>query len=245
MPPDPRLVAALVQVLESKSPALSVVAAWAIGKMGAKEAVPPLRAALHSRYRSVQGYSARALATLGDESIAPELLSRLAREGDDGLRTAYASALGKLGVAEAMPGLLARLQSCDDEAMAAELALAVARIVGNERGYIQLARALRQQPGTSVAQSLATTRRQLARTHHVDEKVLADLLTLEDLFAREQLDDGARRLGGWLVNFPLRSDATQAAEVLRQAACVLREQGYARPEYLLLALHMLAEGEPV
>jgi HEAT repeat protein len=242
MPADARLTEALVQVLQSKSPALSVVAAWAIGKIGAKDAVPPLREALHSRYRSVQGYSARALATLGDVDAVPELLARLENEQDDGLSVAFASALGKLGVGEALPSLLARLAKSDDEAMAAELALAVARILGNERAYIHVARSMRSQPGTTIAQTLANARRHIARVQRRGEALTADLSSIEDAFAREQLDEAARKLGEWIEHLPTGWYRTTGDAVLREVACMLQTEGFARPEYVLLGLHTITEG---
>ncbi len=246
MPADPRLTDALVQVLQGKSPALSVVAAWAIGKMGAKDAVPPLRAALNSPYRSVQGYSARALGTLGDMEAIPELLDRLEAEQDDGLSLAYATALGRLGVGEALPTLLARLSACDDESMCAELALAVARIVGNERGYIQLARAIRSQPGTTYAQTIAHARRQLSRLHRRGEAVTpglqAGLQAIEETFAHEKLDEASRALGEWMAHAPAGWYRTAGASVIKEVACQLQEQGYARPEYVLLGLHTMTAG---
>lgn len=242
MPADPRLTAALVQVLQSKSPSLSVVAAWAIGKIGAKEAVLPLREALHSRYRSVQGYSARALASLGDVVAAPELLARLELEQDDGLSLAYASALGKLRMGAALPTLLVRLATCDDEAMGAELALAVARIVGNERSYIQVARAMRNQPGTTIAQSLSQARRHLIRVQRRGAAVTAELQSIEDNFAHEQLDDAPRSLGMWMEYLPVAWYQPTSDAVIRSVACKFREDGFARPEYVLLALHTITAG---
>jgi hypothetical protein len=242
MPIDPRLTAALVQVLQSRSPALSVVAAWAIGKMGAKDAAPALREALHSRYRSVQGYSARALASLGDRESASELLARFDHEPDDGLRVAYASALGKLGVTEAMPILLERLADCDDEAMGAELALAAARLLGNERGYIQMARAMRSQPGTTIAQTIAHLRRHLMRVQRRGEAVTAGLNHIEATFAREQLDGGARAFGEWMEHLPAAWYRATGDAVVREVACKLQQYGYSRPEYVLLALHAVLEG---
>jgi MFS family permease len=240
MPADPRLTAALVNVLQSKSPALSVVAAWAIGKVGAKEAVPPLREALDSQYRSVQGYSARALGTLGEKSIVPELLTRLEHEEDDGLALAYLSALGKLGSQDALPAMLTRLASCDDAAMCAEQALAVARILGNERHYIQLARDSRRQPGTTIAQSVSHIRRTLGRTHQPAGIVASELQSLEDTFAREQLDEGACLLGRWLEDrLHAEWSSDECRMVLREAASHLQQQGCTRPEYVFLALHAL------
>lgn len=242
MPPDPRLIDALVQVLQGKSPALSGIAAWALGKMGAKEAVPALRAALQSPYRSVQGYSTRALASLGDRKVAPELLARLENEPDDGLSLAYCAALAKLGVDDALPLLLARLNACDDEATAAELALAVARILGNEREYIQVARAMRNQPGTALAQAIAHARQRLQRAHRSDGAITSKLIAIEDDFAREQLDSAARAFGEWLGQLPAQWYGANGNVVRCEVSCRLQQLGSARPEYLLLGLHTLTQG---
>lgn len=242
MPADPRLTAALVQVLQSKSPALSGVAAWALGKTGAKDAVPALRESLQSRYRSVQGYSARALGTLGDVEASPELLTRFEQEADEGLGMAYASALGKLGVSDALPVLLQKLAASDDEAMGAELALAVARIVGNEGGYIHLARSVRSQPGTTLSQTIGHIRKQLAHSKRRGEVASSELQQVEDEFAREQLDHAARLLGAWMENLPAAWYPAAGFQVIGEVASKLKETGYVRPEYVLLALHTVTEG---
>ncbi|NOR84277.1 MAG: hypothetical protein GQ526_12375, partial [Ardenticatenales bacterium] len=72
--PVPRLREALVEILRGPEPALSVVAAWALGRMGDQEAIEPLRAGLDSSYRSVRAHCARSLATLGDAEGVPLLL---------------------------------------------------------------------------------------------------------------------------------------------------------------------------
>ncbi len=64
--PDERLLQALARVLEGNDPALSVIAAWALGRIGDPRAVEPLRQGLHAPYRSVKAHAARSLATLGD-----------------------------------------------------------------------------------------------------------------------------------------------------------------------------------
>jgi MFS family permease len=78
--PDEQLIAALTEVLRSSDPALSVMAAWALGRMRDERARGPLLAALDSPYRSIQAHSARALGALGDAAVAPLLLARLGTE---------------------------------------------------------------------------------------------------------------------------------------------------------------------
>ncbi len=242
MPPDERLTQALVSVLNGKSPALSVVAAWALGRIGDRGAVEPLRAGLTARYRSVQAHSARALATLGDQTASDELLARFRVEEDEGLSLAYASALGKLGVGAAIPVLLARLRESDDDLMRLELALAAARIVGSERRFIQLARGMRSQPGTTAAQSLNELRRHLARGHRQQADACDRLRGVEELLAREQLDDGAQAMAVWLRDRPARWYTATANAVLDEMTQQLGQLDASRPEYLMLTLHTLWTG---
>jgi HEAT repeat protein len=153
MPADARLIAGLVKTLEGKNPALSVLAAWALGRLGDEQAQTALRAALaSSTYRSVQAHSARSLGTLADHSAVPVLLERLESEEDEGLQVAYASALGRLGAVEAIGTLLTLFVACEDEMTRLEVALALARLVGDERHFIRLLRQLRAEPGTGAGQ---------------------------------------------------------------------------------------------
>ena len=68
---------ALVKVLNGEEPALSTVAAWALGRIGDERALEPLRTGLDARYRSVQAHSARLLGTLEDVEATPILFERL------------------------------------------------------------------------------------------------------------------------------------------------------------------------
>lgn len=242
MPADPRLTAALIGVLQGKSPALTVAAAWALGRIGDRAALEPLRSALCSNYRSVRAHSARALGTLRDVEMAPELLTRVQQEEDEDLRLAYASALGRLGVHAAARPLLEILRGSQDEAIRMELALALARLVGDERHFVQLARSVRDQPGTASAQALAAARRQLAKMQGRNPGADVDLLAIEDALAREQLDAGAQALGLWLSEAEWARYGAVGCEVLQEAAWRMQRGGARRREYLLLALHTLAVG---
>lgn len=242
MPADPRITDALVKTLHSRAPALSSMAAWALGRGGHHAAIPALRAALESDYRSVQSYAARALGTLGDAAVGRELLARLEAATDEGLSLAYATALGRLQVAEALDPILARLAAAADESVRAELALAAARLVGDEAPYIRLARSSASQPGTSYAQALAAAHKQLARRLRGNAPRLALLTELADCFAREEVEAAAVGLAAWLAEMPPGLLAAPASHVARVAAAQLHRHAAARPEYLLLALHALTVG---
>ena len=242
MPADQRLTQALVGVLNGKSPALGVVAAWALGRIGDPAAVAPLRDNLQARYRSVQAHSARSLATLGDHSVAPLLLQRLDEEEDEGLRLAYASALGKLAAPQALRPLLTLLRDSQDEASRMELALAVARIVGDERQFIQLLRGVRARPGTTASQTVSSIRKLIERRACAPRPALADLDQCAEEFAREELDSAVAHLSALVERLAPACYHGSCAEILEECAWRLRRSGMRRVEYVLLALHTLAVG---
>ncbi|MCL4834660.1 MAG: HEAT repeat domain-containing protein [Caldilineaceae bacterium] len=242
MPADERLIGGLVKVLQGKTPALSVLAAWALGRMGDEQAHTALHAALNtSAYRSVQAHSARSLGTLGDHSAVPVLLARLNGEEDEGLQVAYASALGKLGAVEATGELLALLDRCEDEITRLEVALALARLVGNERHFVRLLRQLRAEPGTGAAQAVTALARRLNGEGSIDSPANALLLQSADAFAKNQMESGAAHLLAGIERVsPL---AEPGAEEIRHF-CTARLVGSQNPatEYLLLLLFVLAAG---
>jgi hypothetical protein len=150
--PDERLVKALAEVLHNTDPALSVMAAWALGRMGSDEGQEPLRKGLESDYRSIRAHSARSLATLGDRSVITTLRKRLVQEKDHGLRVAYAASLGQLQDASVTPTLLTLLAQETEPMAQAEIALALARLIGNETRYVQMLRQTRVDLDTAASQ---------------------------------------------------------------------------------------------
>ncbi len=238
MPTDSRLVDALVEILEGSELALTVVAAWALGRMGDVHAVEPLRRSLNSDYRSVRAHCARALGALGDKEITPELLARLDHEGDKGLQMAYASALGNLQAVEATGELLELLGRTQNEGARLELALSVSRIIGDEHNFVSLLRQLRGDPGTAAAQALNLYRRRNEKSK-LSKSVVAELVRCEDVLARGDLDQGSRLLGNIICDLPLERMASARATILRECAVQLAQSGSEHTEYSLLALHAL------
>ena len=133
---DPRLTHALCTMLERVwfcPPALSVVAAWALGRIGDQQAIDALRAGLDAPYRSIQAHSARSLGTLKDDEVTRVSLGRrLVEEQDEGLKIAFTAALCKLGAVEAVPEMLALLTETEDLYLRMEIALALGSLVGEE-----------------------------------------------------------------------------------------------------------------
>ena len=232
MPADERLIEALAVVLGSHDPALSVVAAWALGRMGDERATIPIRDALFAEYRSIRVHSARALGTLGDIKVAPLLLQRLETETDEGLQIAYATALGQMGVVAASGRLLALLDSCEETATQQELALAVARLAGSEHHFIQLWRQVNGDMGTAVAQELLGLKKKW-------EGETAELDTCIQKFAHQELAEGIICLGQWLAKESLAHLPEINRQILSECSQQMGHCGRERPEYLILALHAL------
>ena len=238
--PNERLITALADVLHGDNPALSVIAAWALGRMGQSEAIPALRGGLNARYRSVQAHSARSLGSIGDEESVPVLLDRLEDEEDRGLRLAYASALGKLEADEATWQLLSALGEIEDSDGRAEIALALARITGDEHQFVHLLRQARTDPGTTMAQTLISLRRLARRRHTKGDRELLPLIDqCAEAFARDELDHGVALLRQLVVSLPVEESDGSVGEVLHGCVGQLEKLGSARIEYVILTLHAL------
>jgi MFS family permease len=241
MPSDPRLIDALVDILEGSEVALTVVAAWALGRLGDPAARLPLRRALDSSYRSVRAHAARALGALEDREIAPDLLARLDDEEDKGLQMAYASALGNLHAAEAVASLLRLLARTENPGARLEIALSLARILGDEHVFISLLRQLRSDPGTATAQAVSAYRKRQDKGKP-GMPAVQGLEQCAEVLARGDLDQGSRLLGQVLGSRPQPGMSAARAAILAECAAQMSQTGADHVEYLLLALHALAPG---
>jgi hypothetical protein len=240
--PDTRLTEALVKVLEGDEPALSTISAWALGRIGDEQAIAPLRKGLDARYRSVQAHCARSLGTLGDKEVLPKLLERLETETDVGLEIAYAAALGKLRAVEATGRLLVVLRAHQDGSSRRELALALARIVGNEHHFVQLLRHTSDDMGTSASQAITGMKKTIAE-YQMDSCDLDEAMTdCADAFAREDLERGVVHLSRVIRCLPMEEFAPTLRLILQECAEGLDELGALRSEYTLLTLHTMEVG---
>jgi len=242
MPPDPRLITALIEILNGTELALSVVAAWALGRLGDQSALPALRAALDSPYHSIQAHSARALGALGDTEIVPNLIARLEPETDKGLQMAYASALGKLGATQAVDLLLALFDKTTNAGARLELALCLARLVGNEHHFIHLVRRLREDLGTAAAQAVLNFKKKIDRNSTVANELDPLLSQCAEAFAREDFAPALAHLET-VTRFVADDHYKEAAgKILNHSAAHLVEVGVEHIGYLLLTLHTLDVG---
>ncbi|MEM7127414.1 MAG: MFS transporter [Chloroflexota bacterium] len=254
MQPDSRLRDALLSILADGTPALSVVAAWALGRIGDPGAIEGLQNGLSAPFRSIQAHSARALGTLQDFSSLPVLRQRFhnqegdPRQNDPGLRMAYASALGKMRDEASLDEMLKFLSETTDLAIQLELALALCRVVGNENYFIQIQRQTRQDQGTAFSHALTALHRLATKkvTQHPDDlrEIEPDLLlTCAEKFAREELDEGVAILADFaqqLLENGIEDEELTPGRIILNACCnqfaVSRGQ---RREYLLLTFHTI------
>jgi NNP family nitrate/nitrite transporter-like MFS transporter len=235
--PDPRLTHALCTMLERGEPALSVVAAWALGRIGDQSAIFALRDGMNAPYRSVQAYSARALGTLQDLEVKPELLKRIKEEQDAGLKIAYTSALSKMGAVEAIPEILALLADTDDQFLRLEIALALGRLMCEEGDFVRLLRSVRQDPGMAASQVLIEVDRKIDSSFggEVHKKLEESI----DAFARNELDSGIERLAELTLELADGRFSHPVSQVLVGCAESLKSGGIDRLDFLVLLLHTL------
>jgi hypothetical protein len=237
MPPEPELVEALLALLEGPESELSSVAARSLSKLGDKRAIKPLRRAMFSGYRRLEANSARALAALDDVDSVPHFLDKLRSEPNTTLRVAYASALGKVRASEAVPELFTLLRQTESDVLRGEIGLALARIAGDERYYMQHWRSLRSNRATATAQALLALHK-LARGSGPQD-THARLNECAHCFARDDSGHGVRLLKAVLDQAAGTTPDTVLACILGECSRGLAEFGDARPEFILLALHAL------
>ncbi len=237
MPAEDELVDALIELLEDPESELNISAARAIGRIGSPRAIPALRRTLFSGYGPLEANSARALALLGDTDSISHFQAKLLQDPNPRLKLSYASALGKLRVKEAVEQLFDILKQTESEVSRGEIGLAIARIVGNEKYYLQHWRSLHSDFNTSVAQSL------LALQKPAEQRGTPELAELAEAsahhFASGDLESGVVILTTMLQWLPKRDLDESIVKGLHCCMDGLQEYDGSRKEYILLSLHTL------
>lgn len=232
-----RLVQALIEVMEAPDPALSTIAAWALGRIGNLKALPALRKSFNtSKYRSVQAQAARALGTLGDRKSIALLSKRLQSESDLSLKIACASGLGKLQVKRATPDLLNLLYISPDSQSRREVGLCLARLFGAEAKYVQLSRTLYEDPGTALAQEMESLRTALRKRTREKPDILLDLIEAREQFAQGELDGGFQPFLNIINSVPPEEIPLYHRQVLAECSNRITGFGRNRLEYMILAI---------
>ncbi|MCL4506972.1 MAG: MFS transporter [Chloroflexi bacterium] len=238
MQPDDRIINALIEVLHGNEPDLSISAAWALGRLGDRRAIEPLREAMDSPYPLIRARGARTLAILGDYDVTPLLLDKFETESDEGLRIAYASALGALHSRDSIPGLMAFLYTVRGKDTRLELALAIAQTAGNPDYFAFVARQARTRTGAAYRRALSQMKRSTnLPVSWIENASLIDHCAQTFL----QADHGRAMLE--LADIletcrPSEMGETHAL-ILHECAMRLREFGAVRSEYAVLGLNIL------
>lgn len=238
MPPEPELVDALIATLEEGPSELTFAVIRSLGRLGDPRAIPSLRQQLFSGYYLLETSGARALAMLGDVESIPPILDKFRDAPHNGLKVTYASALGKLGAAEAIGELFSLLRQTKPETWRGEIGLALARLAGDERYYMQHWRSLHANSNTATAQAVLTLQR-LAKQMGCEK--LFDLAEeCARQFAQNNLPEGAALLREMLCQVLHQENlAPPLPDILRECAGGLAEFGATRLEFILLSLHTL------
>ncbi len=236
MPAQPGLTEALGAILDSKEPDLCVAAGWALGRIGDRRAIPALRRALRSEYALLRSRSARSLAILGDADAVPLLLDLLHTEPHDGIRVAYATALGQFRADQAMADLLALLDRLPPGTLRREVCLALARLIGGERHFIRLWRATRQDFGTGCANAVLALERRYERLRPPLPDCTAALAEAERAFAEQDSSRAAAVLAGLVGRLSPGALEDGLQRLLAGGAARLAGAGSPDPDLVLLVL---------
>ncbi len=234
MPVEQELLDALIVVLQDPESELNITAARALGRMGDERAIPALRQTLRAGYRPLEANCARALGLLGDSASIPDFMEKLSTETNGRLRLAYVSALGHLRAEEALDQLFELLKDGRSEVSRGEIGLAIARICGDEKYYLQHWRSMRADYGTATAQALLDFEKTIMRC---DLPELDPLIkTAARAFAVDDYDLAAQTLRAILPAIPAESLNDCTVTVLRNSEQALEQYGCGRLEFILLAL---------
>jgi HEAT repeat protein len=237
MPSDPELVEALLTLLEEEPSELSFVITRSLGRLGDKQAIKPLRELLFSGYHLLEANSARALAMLGDVDSIPYLLEKFRNEPSPTLRVAYATALGKLHATEAIDDLFASMRQTESPVLCGEIGLALARVAGDERYYMQHWRSLHSNPDTATAQAVLAIQKLIKQPEGNMLAALAE--TCARQYAEGDSAQGAASLNEMLCQLPKDNLDKTLISILNECSRGLTEFNSTRLEFILLSLHTL------
>ena len=148
-------------------------------------------------------------------------------------------------VEEATARVLTLLDEASNPSSRAELALAVARIVGDEAHFIQLLRQARREPGepgTALAQAMLALHKRLKQEWAVEEEFLAEFDACAMTLARHQLDEGIACLANITEALAQRVSNENLRLILHTCADRMTQHGADRIEFPVLALHTLGVG---
>ena len=200
-----------------------------------------MRRAFASGFPLLAARAARALANLDERRIVPEIVRRLSRETDVGVQIAYASALGQLRVGEAAISLLSLLDRMPNSVWMSELNLALARLAGRDRAFIQLWRQMRADAGTRAAQAMDRCIHVLARRKKCKPATLDLVRRASHVLAQQDLVDGCHLLAEAIEHLSKEHLPPALRAILADCPNRLRQEDWRQTEALPLAIHCLSQ----
>jgi hypothetical protein len=242
---NPRLTEAMIRVLTQGTPELRAAAAWALGRMGDKNAIPSLELMLDSPYPMLRSRTARALGTLGHTQGAPKILEMFHEEKDPGIAVGYISALAVLGQEQVMTQMLDFLEAVEDQAIREETALAISSLLGKDVQAMRLWRRMFTDPGDTLGGIMIGLRKRLIHPHvaHADPIELGKHIdNCTQALARENYETGLAELRQIILGVRSNAFTPLAQLVFKKVEPALQTHGVARVEYLFLAVHTLHVG---
>jgi len=130
----------------------------------------------------------------------------------------------------------------DNEGARQELAVDIARLLGDERNLVGLFRQTRVDAGTAIAQELTGIEKRLGKSHVEDGPLRGALRRASDLFARQELEEGVdflcRSMRAWLADDVVTTNQT-IRTILSALADQLEVTTASRMEFILLSVHTL------
>lgn len=239
MPPNEKLIAALVGIIRRKVPELSMAAGWALGRIGDRGVLPALREAMGSEYALLRARIARSLGILNDQESVPLILQAFRSEPCDGIRVAYATALGALRATEHLPELLSFLRQASDSIVRDEVMLAVARMLGGERRFTRLWSATRSEPGSVFVETLDSLQDRLGNATP-ENQTLKD--SVRECTAAWMADDEAHAftmLAACARAVPDKGVSSACRQVLNECEQCMESTGAVQRNYAVLLLFAL------
>jgi hypothetical protein len=156
------------------------------------------------------------------------------------MQLAYSSVLGRMQAVEATDRLLALLASSPSRSSRREMALAVARLVGDENNFVSLLRQCDQEAGTPLAQAVLALRKRLDKGEGGAGPASSALDLCAQTLARQELEPGIGQLAEAIGLLPVDGQAPHVVAIVQEAALRMEQFGVQRMEYPILALHALA-----
>ncbi|MSP14681.1 MAG: MFS transporter [Chloroflexi bacterium] len=239
---DGRIVAALMRILQGNDQSLSSLAAWALGRSGDKQAIALLQDALLSESPDLRASAARALGSLDDKGSLAWLEAQIDRESNNSVRVAYASVLGKLRVLSSTEKLLWLLQAQENGESRNEVALALARMDGDEHYFVTLWKQTRAEPGTGFSLAVTDINRKVGQQWPANRDLQRSFEDSSLAFAHGDLESGIQLLLQGIAELPQDRFTGAGDAILAECDIRLGEWGSNRIEYLLLCLHTLHTG---